>query len=113
MRPSTVLVTATIVALVLSARTVNDLGVGKWALGPEQHAVYALLARVPPLVPVSVNERLVPHLATRVECYVFPAGVDRAQWVLDRESSIAREQLGGFEVVAHDAGWALLRRSST
>jgi len=113
MRPGAVLVTATIVALVLSARTVNDLGVVKWGLGPEQRAVYALLARVPPLVPVSVNERLVPHLATRVECYVFPAGVDRAQWVLDRESSIEREHLGGFEVVARDAGWALLRRSST
>jgi uncharacterized membrane protein len=112
-RPRAVLVAATIVALVLSARTVNDLGVGEWALGSEQRAVYALLARVPPLVPVSVNERLVPHLATRVECYVFPAGLDRAQWVLDRESSIAREHLDGFEVVARDAGWALLRRSST
>src|SRR5262249_44976175 len=63
----TVLVAATIVALVLSARTVNDLGVGKWALSPEQRAARALMARIPPRVSVSLNERLVPHLATRPE----------------------------------------------
>src|SRR5262245_58291268 len=106
-----VLVAAAIVSLVLSARTVNDLGVGKWALSPEQRAIRAMLARVPPLVAVSVNERLVPHLATRPECYVFPTGVDHAQWVLDRESRIARENIHGFDVVAREAGWALLRRA--
>jgi uncharacterized membrane protein len=108
-----VMVAAAIVALVLGAGTVNDLGVSKWALSPDQRALRALLARVPPMVAVSVNERLVPHLATRAECYVFPTGVARAQWVLDRESRIAREHVVGFEVVARDAGWALLRRSST
>jgi uncharacterized membrane protein len=106
-----VLVAAAIVALVLGSRTVNDLGVGKWALGPDQRAVRALLRRVPPLVPVSVNERLVPHLATRPECYVFPTGVDRAQWVLDLESSLARENVSRFEIVARERGWALLRRT--
>jgi uncharacterized membrane protein len=101
---------ATIVALVLSARTVNDLGVGKWALGPERRALRALVARVPPVVPVSVNERLVPHLATRAECYVFPTGVERAQWVLDLDASIARENVSGFEVVARAGSWTLMRR---
>jgi hypothetical protein len=97
---------------VLAARTVNELGVGKWSLGPEQRAAHALMARVPPLVPVSVNERLVPHLATREECYVFPAGLERAQWVLDLDAIIAREQVAGFEVVARERGWVLLRRKS-
>jgi uncharacterized membrane protein len=105
-----VVVAAAIVSLVLSARTVNDLGVGKWALSPERRALHALLARVPPRVPVSVNERLVPHLATRAECYVFPTGIERAQWVLELDSSIARENVSGFEVVAHEGGWTLLRR---
>ena len=107
------LVAAAIVSIVLSARTVNDLGVGSWRLRPEQRAVHAMLARVPPDVAVSVNERLVPHLATRRECYVFPTGVDRAQWVLDRESRIARENVRGFDVVASAGGWTLLRRSQT
>jgi uncharacterized membrane protein len=105
-----VLVAAGVLALVLGARTVNDLGVGKWRLGPEQQALRALVARVPPAEPVSVNERLVPHLATRAECYVFPAGVERARWVLDLETTIARERLAAFEVVAREQGWALLRR---
>ncbi|HEX5813766.1 MAG TPA: DUF2079 domain-containing protein, partial [Methylomirabilota bacterium] len=56
---------AAVLAVVLTSRTVNDLGVSKWRLGPEQRALHALLARVPPAVPVSVNERVVPHLATR------------------------------------------------
>jgi uncharacterized membrane protein len=105
-----VLVAAAIVAIVLGARTVNDLGVGKWVLAPDQRAVRSLLARVPALVPVSVNERLVPHLATRPECYVFATGVARAHWVLDLETAIARERVIGFEVVAREHGWALLRR---
>ena len=108
--PRAVLGGAALIAVVLGARTVNDLGVGKWRLGPEQHAIRAMLARVPPLVPVSVNERLVPHLAARRECYVFPTGVERAQWVLDLEASIASAQLTGFEVMAREAGWTLLRR---
>jgi len=106
------LVAAGVVAVVLASRTVNELGVSKWALGPEQRAAHALMARVPPLEPVSVNERLVPHLATRAECYIFPTGVERAQWVLDLESRIAREKVIGFEVVAREQGWTLLRRKS-
>jgi uncharacterized membrane protein len=104
------LVLAAVVAVVLSARTVNELGVGKWVLGPEQRAARALLTRVPGDAAVSVNERLVPHLATRPEVYVFPAGVERAQWVMDLESTIARAQPAGFEVVAREQGWVLLRR---
>ncbi len=105
-----VVVGAGIVSVVLAARTVNELGVSKWSLGPDQRAAHALMARVPRLVPVSVNERLVPHLATREECYLFPAGLARAQWVLDLEAIIAREQVTGFEVVARERGWTLLRR---
>jgi hypothetical protein len=108
--PRAALVAAAVLSVVLDARTVNDLGVSKWVLGAEQRAAFALLARVPPVVPVSVNERVVPHLATRVECYVFPMGIERAQWVLDRESVIAREPISGFELVERNEGWALLRR---
>jgi len=107
-----VVVGAGIVSVVLAARTVNELGVSKWSLGPEQRAAHALMARVPRLVPVSVNERLVPHLATREACYIFPAGLERAQWVLDLDAIIAREQVAGFEIVARERGWTLLRRKS-
>lgn len=106
------LVVGAVIALALTSRTVNDLGVGKWALGPEQRALHDLLARVPPAVPVSVNERLVPHLATRREVYVFPGGVERSEWVLEHETVLARTPASGFEPVARAHGWALLRRPS-
>ena len=105
-----VIVTGALISVALGARTAADLGVAKWGLGPEQRGAYELMSRIPPLVVVSVNERLVPHLATRPECYVFPAGLERAQWVLDRETGIAREDVTGFDVVARERGWTLLRR---
>ena len=55
---------------------------------------------MPPVVPVSVNERLVPHLATRAECYVFPAGLDRAQWLLDLDTSITRQTVTDIPTAA-------------
>ena len=60
----------------------------------------------------AVGYRNPAHLATRAECYIFPTGVERAQWVLDLESRIAREKVIGFEVVAREQGWTLLRRKS-
>ena len=54
-------------SLALTARTVNDLGIDRWRLNAEQRALRALVARVPARVPISVNERLIPHLAERHE----------------------------------------------
>jgi uncharacterized membrane protein len=104
------LVAAGVAALVLTARTVNDLGVGKWRLGEDQHAIRRLLARVPPTAPVSANERLVPHLATRREVYVFPEFVERSDWILDQETTVTQARVQGFEMIAREGGWALLRR---
>jgi len=106
------LVLAGVLALVLTSRTVNDLGVSKWRLGPAQRGVHDLLTRVPPAVPVSVNERLVPHLATRREVYIYPTAVERSEWVLDHETVLARAPASGFERVADAHGWVLLRRTS-
>jgi uncharacterized membrane protein len=106
------LVVAGVIALVLTSRTVNDLGVSKWARGPEQRALHELLAGVPAGVPVSVNERLVPHLARRREVYVFPAGVERSEWILEHDVVLGRTPAPAFAPVARAQGWTLLRRAS-
>jgi uncharacterized membrane protein len=105
------LVLAAVVAVVLTSRTLNDLGVAKWRLGPEQRAARRLLARVPPAVVVSVNERLLPHLATRREVYLFPTAVERSEWILEQDGAVARHDARGFDTVAREAGWILLRRA--
>ena len=98
----------------LTARTVNDLGVSKWGLGPEQRAVRRLVARVPPAVAVSVNERLVPHLATRPEVYVFPDGVPRSQWIVEHDTVIDKAGVpAGFVPASRQEGWSLLRRAGS
>ena len=109
--PAAPLTAGVLVSLVLTSNTVNDLGVGKWALSPHQRALYRLLASVPPTESASVNERVVPHLAARHEIYVYPAGMDRSEWILDREEALAREAPRGFDVLAREHGWILMRRS--
>jgi len=109
--PGAVLVAALLISLALTARTVNDLAVSRWRLGPEQRAVRALLRFIPPGVAVGVNERLVPHLAERHEVYIYDAAVERCQYVLDLDSVLARHPPpAGFTVAAHEGGWTLLRR---
>ncbi len=109
--PRTVLSVAFLISLALTARTFNDLMVTRWRLGPEQRAARALMTRVPPDAAVSVNERLVPHLARRPEVYVFDTAVARSRYVLEMDSVLARGPLpAGFIEVAHEGGWTLLRR---
>jgi len=112
--PRGVLVAAFLVSVALTSRTLNDLMVTRWRLGPEQRAAHALLARIPSAAPVSVNERLQPHLARRVESYIFPAAVERSDYVLELDSVLARRPLPpGFVVEARQAGWTLLRRGGS
>ncbi len=109
--PRGVLIAAFLVSVTLTSRTINDLMVTRWRLGPEQRAARALAARIPPTVPVSVNERLQPHLALRAESYIFPTAAERSRYVLDLDSVIERGPLPpGFTVEARERGWTLLRR---
>ena len=111
LRPERALGVALFVGVLLASRTANELMVTRWRLGPDQRAAHALMARIPARAPVSVNERLVPHLGTRPEVYVFPTYVERAQYVLDLAESVARARPEGFEPVAREGIWVLLRRT--
>jgi uncharacterized membrane protein len=99
---------AGLVALALTARTVNDLTVTRWRPWPEVHAARALMARIPPTASVSANERLVPHLATRPEVYVFPAGVPRSAFVLELRGARVPD---GYRAMATDGPWTLWERA--
>src|SRR2546428_1821849 len=71
----------------------------------------ALLREIPADVAVSVDERLVPHLATRREVHIFPAGVDTSRWILGRVGEGAKTPPPGFTPYRREDGWLLLRRS--
>ena len=75
-------VLAMLIALALSARTVNDLMVRWWWPRSRTRAVHALVAGVPPRVVVGTDERIVPHLAHRPRVYIFPASLADCEWVL-------------------------------
>jgi hypothetical protein len=100
---------AFVLATILTARIVNDLGVNFWRLNPDQHAAYTMMALIPSDAPVAAYERLVPHLATRRDVWVPPRGLNEAEYVLVRNAD--RVVLADrFEVLAQDRSWALWRR---
>ena len=108
--PTAVLAFGFLASVVLTARTVNDFKVTRWWPNDDRRGARELLREIPEGVAVSVNERLVPHLATRREVYVFPTGVDQSRWVLDRATEVAKTPPVGFAPFRREAGWLLLRR---
>ena len=98
-----------VVSCVLTARTVNDLTVTRWLLDGSQRAAHRLMAQVPPDVPASVNERLVPHLGARRAIYIFPTGLTESEWVLDLATQ-ASQMPPTFLMVAREGPWILWRR---
>jgi uncharacterized membrane protein len=95
---------------ILTARIVNDLGVNFWRLGPDHHAAYRLMARIPPDAPVAAYERLVPHLATRRDVWMPPRGLGEAEYVLIRSTDRHHPSIDRYEVIAQERLWVLWRR---
>ena len=82
----------------------------RWRLDDGQRAAYSLMRRIPGDAAVSTNERLVPHLATRREVYIFPTGVERSRFILDRANEVAKTPPAGFAPLRREGDWLLLRR---
>jgi uncharacterized membrane protein len=108
--PTAVLAFGFFASVVLTARTVNDFMVTRWWPNDDRRAARALMREIPAGVAVSVNERLVPHLATRREVSIFPTGVDTSRFILDRADSVAKAPAAAFATVRREEGWLLLRR---
>lgn len=101
---------AFVFSTILTARTVNDLGVNFWRLGPHHHGAYRLMARIPPDAPVTAFERLVPHLATRRDVWVPPRGLAEAEYVLARTYDAGLIPANRYDLIAEDSNWLLWRR---
>ena len=109
-RAASALGAAFVLSTILTARIVNDLGVNFWGLGPDQHAAYALMARIPPDAPVAAQERLVPHLATRRDVWVPPRGLSEAEYVIIRATDLHLPPADRYTIVARENSWVLWRR---
>ncbi len=105
-----VLAVAFFLSVVLTARTVNDLTVTRWRLGQYQRAAYTMMAQIPAGASVSANERLVAHLATRREVYVFPYRVGRSEYVLDRHDARMSPPMDDYEQLTMRDVWVLWHR---
>ena len=97
-------------SVLLTARTANDLMVTRWRLDEGQRAAHALMRRIPGEAVVSANERLAPHLATRRQIFIYPTGIGISEYVLDVEPVLRKEPAAGYQEIAREGGWILLRR---
>jgi uncharacterized membrane protein len=107
--PTTAVAVGLMVSVVLTSRTVNDLTVTRWLLSPSDRAAHRLMAQVPSHVTASVNERLVAHLGTRREIYIFPAGLPASDVILDF-ATVAPKVPPGYGLAARDGPWGLWQR---
>jgi len=80
--PVAVLVVAMVVSLALDSRTANNLAVARFWPTPAQMEAYGVLAQVPPAAAVSAQDPYVPHLSLRPLVFVFPAGIEKSDYVL-------------------------------
>jgi uncharacterized membrane protein len=97
-------------SVLLTARTANDLMVTRWRLDAGQRAAHALMRRIPGDAPVSANERLAPHLATRRQIFIYPTGIRISEYVLDLEPVLRAQPAAGYREIGRESGWILLQR---
>jgi uncharacterized membrane protein len=96
-------------SVLLTSPTVNDLAITRWRPGAWQHAAYSLMRRIPADAAVSANERLVPHLATRAQIFVYPTGNGVSTYILDVEGMLRAQPPGGYREIGRANGWILLQ----
>ena len=96
-------------SVLLTARTANDLMVTRWRLDDGQQAAHALMERIPGDAAVSTNERLVPHLATRRQIFLYPTGAGTSAYILDHDLSLRVHPPSGYREIARASGWVLLQ----
>ena len=96
-------------SVLLTARTANDLMVTRWRLDAGQRAAYALMRRIPGDVTVSTNERLLPHLGTRRQIFIYPTGAGVSPYVLDLDVVLRARPATGYREIARAEGWVLLQ----
>jgi uncharacterized membrane protein len=97
-------------SVLLTARTANDMMLTRWWLDAGQRAAHALMRRIPDDAPVSANERLAPHLATRRQIFIYPTGIGISEYVLDVEPVLRAQPAAGYRAIGRESGWVLLER---
>jgi uncharacterized membrane protein len=85
--PKGVLVVAMMASLILSARTVNNFSTARFWPKPEHRQAWEVIARVPAGAAVSAQDRYVAHLSLRPFVFVFPEGLEKADYLLLNLSS--------------------------
>jgi uncharacterized membrane protein len=96
--PVAVLVVAMVASLTLAARTVNNLSVVRFWPAAAQRAAYPVMARVPPGAAVTAQDPYVPHLSLRPLVFVFPVGIEKADYVLINLDSYPWRNLPGVSL---------------
>jgi uncharacterized membrane protein len=102
----------------------NTLGFHWPQVVPHDNLAQSFIERIPPTASVSAQSNLVPHISERSAIYLFPYGIDRAEYIFldiisspypyqaDTYMAAVKKVLmsGQFGVVAAQDGYLLLKR---
>ena len=80
--PKRVFVVAMLASLALSSGTMNNLSSRRFWPTPEHRQAWQVLAQVPAGAAVSAQDRYVAHLSLRPLVFVFPEGLEKADYLL-------------------------------
>jgi uncharacterized membrane protein len=85
--PARSLTAAMISSLAFASPTVNDLAVHRFWPRPEHRQAWDTMAQVPREASISAQDRYVAHLSLRPLVFVFPVGLEKAQYALVNTAS--------------------------
>jgi uncharacterized membrane protein len=80
--PGRVLTAAMMASLALTSPMVNDLAVQRFWPKAEHRQAWEIMAQVPAGAPLSAQDQYVAHLSLRPLVFVFPVGLEKADYAL-------------------------------
>jgi hypothetical protein len=98
------LVLAVAASLILSSRTINQFAIYRWWPDASDRAAHRVLALVPATGAVSAQDPYLPHVSLRPLVFVFPVGIEKADYLILNTASYPWRDLPGVTMARDGEG---------
>ncbi len=98
------LVLAVAASLILASRTINQFAIYRWWPDASDRAAHRVLALVPATGAVSAQDPYLPHVSLRPLVFVFPVGIEKADYLILNTASYPWRDLPGVTMARDGEG---------
>src|SRR5262249_54260332 len=95
-------------SLILSSRTLNQFAIYRWWPNASDRAAHRVIAHVPVAAAVSAQDPYVAHVSLRPLVFVFPVGIEKADYLILNTASYPWHNLAGV-TMARDGEDVVIR----